>query len=49
MKEAMQDVVRAKLESVRLELEGRAMGPSGHEVMGWVVGMAWAATLAHTM
>ena len=29
MKEAMQDVVRAKLESVRVELEGWAMGPAG--------------------
>jgi hypothetical protein len=29
MKEAMQDVVRAKLESVRVELEGWAMAPWG--------------------
>ena len=36
MKEAMQDVVRAKLESVRLELEGWAMGPWGHGAMGCV-------------
>ena len=34
MKEAMQDVVRAKLESVRVELEGWAMGPWGHGAMG---------------
>ena len=41
MKEAMQDVVRAKLESVRVELEGWAMGPWGHGAMGPAGSRAW--------